>query len=138
MSKNEYKNFWEYYIQNISPKLEQIDVLIKERVPYISQKTAATLLNLTRKEICEIMYYENITQITSSNFLSVMLKGNSYLCNILRKELELNSPTNYTPNDLSYIYDIDYAKIKSAFHFLNINKISSANLKAIFVQITNK
>lgn len=137
MSKNEYNNFWEYYNQNISQKLKQIDVLIKEKNPYISPKTTANLLNITKKEVYEIMLQKNITQITSSNFVEIMTCGKSYLCNILQKEVSLNFPNYYTPEILSYIYDIDYKKLKSAFRFLNINKISEKNLKAIFIQIPN-
>ncbi len=136
MLKNNYRNFWEYYIRNISPKLEQIDILLKTKSYNIPIETVSLLLNISRREVAEIMDKQNIICITSENFLSVMLNGTSYICDILRKELKKNFPQKYSPEDVAYIYNINYNEIKKAFDFLNTKKISSKSLKAIFIQIT--
>jgi len=137
MQKNNYKNFWEYYIKNISPKLEQIDILLKAKSYNIPLKTASLLLNINQKEIESIMLKQNISHITSKNFLSIMLNGKSYICNILKKEYKKNFPQKYSPEDVSYIYNIDYEKTKQAFEFLNAEEMPSKALKAIFIQITH-
>ena len=64
-----------------------------------------------------------------------MLSGKSYICNILKKEFKKSPKKKYTAEDISYIYNIDYNKIKNAFNFLNIKTIPSDSIKAIFIQI---
>jgi len=135
MQIKKYPNFWNYYIKNISPRLEQIDILIKTKSCNISKKTASILLDINEHEVEAIMFNKNIKHITSENFLSIMLNGKSYICNILKKEFKKRNKENYTAEDISYIYNIDYNKTKNAFKFLNIKTISSDSIKAIFIQI---
>jgi len=135
MLENKYINFWEYYIKNISPRLEQIDVLLKSNGHNIPLKTVSLLLDIPLEEVENIMSKKNIRKITSKNFLSIMLDGKSYLCNILKREFEKKSPKEYSPKDISYIYGIDYTQIENAFNFLDIKTISSKSLKIIFMQI---
>ena len=134
MQKNTYRNFWNYYIKNISPKLKQIDILLKGKLYNIPLKTISVLLDLSEKEIQAIMSEKNITCVTSDNFLTIMLNGKSYICTTLKKEFEKKSPHKYSAEDIAYIYNIDLGKIKNAFNFLEINQISSDKLQSIFIQ----
>ncbi len=135
MQINKYPNFWNYYIKNISPRLEQIDILLKTQSCNISKKTVSILLDISEYDIETIMFNKNIKYITSENFFSIMLSGKSYICNILKKEFKKSPKKKYTAEDISYIYNIDYNKIKNAFNFLNIKTIPSDSIKAIFIQI---
>ncbi len=135
MQKSRHQNFWNYYIKKISPKLQQIDILLKTETHNISTKTTSLLLGIEENEIRKIMLSKNISQITSTNFFTIVLNGNSYICDIIQREFLLNSPENYTASDISYIYNLDYSNIEKAFTFLNIETVSSNYLKSIFIQI---
>lgn len=135
MQKSRHQNFWNYYIKKISPKLQQIDILLKTETHNISTKTTSLLLGIEENEIRKIMLAKNISQITSTNFFTIVLNGNSYICDIIQREFLLNSPENYTASDISYIYNLDYSNIEKAFTFLNIETVSSNYLKSIFIQI---
>lgn len=135
MQKSRHQNFWNYYIKKISPKLQQIDILLKTETHNISTKTTSLLLGIEENEIRKIMLSKNISQITSTNFFTIVLNGKSYICDIIQREFILNSPENYTASDISYIYNLDYSNIEKAFTFLNIETVSSNYLKSIFIQI---
>lgn len=135
MQKSRHQNFWNYYIKKISPKLQQIDILLKTETHNISTKTTSLLLGIEENEIRKIMLSKNISQITSTNFFTIVLNGKSYICDIIQREFILNSPENYTASDISYIYNLDYSNIEKAFTFLNIKTVSSNYLKSIFIQI---
>lgn len=122
------------YNYEIVPKIKEIDVLLKTN-DIISIEDTSKILNISQNEIIDILIKLNTKEINSKNFLSIMVKGSSFICKILKREIECGSPYFYTPKDISYIYELDYLKVKRAFDFLEIDRISTFEIPAILIQI---
>ena len=134
-SKNQPQTFLEFYQTTISPKLKEIDIVIKSREENIPLFFVSELLGIPKEEIETIMTYSRINQINSGNILHIMLNGSGYICGILRRELEYSSAEKYSAKDISYIYNLEYKTVEKAFNFLGLDYISQKALKAIFIQI---
>lgn len=134
-SKNQPQTFLDLYQTSISPTLKEIDVIIKSREENISSFLVSELLCMPKKEIENIMTYMRLKQINSENLLKIMLNGSSYICGILRRELEHSPSEKYSAKDVSYIYNLEYKSVEKAFNFLGLDYISQKALKAIFIQI---
>lgn len=135
MNKKEYVNFWNYYISNVFPRFQQIDILLKTKCGFIHKKIVENLLLMKSSELQNILESQNIKCITYKNFLKIMLCGNSYICSILKREIEKNTYNKYSAEDLAYIYNIDYEYVKKAFDFLEKTTVSSEYFQAVFIQI---
>ena len=131
------KNFWEEYCKEIKPALMKIDIAIKEQSD-ISPYRAAKLLNITENEVKSIMKSIHTDRITSFNFFNIMLNSTSRISSLISREIETGVLSEYTPFDISYIYELDENEVLNAFNFLGLKKINASLLKAVFIQIPVK
>ena len=122
------------YNNEIVPKVKEIDILLKSN-ENISLKKASSLLDITESQLEDILIKINEKEINSSNFLRIMLNGTSFICKILKRELECGSPYFYNAKDLSYIYELDYEKVLNAYRFLDLDKVTAKQIPAILAQI---
>lgn len=122
------------YFNEIMPKIKEIDTILKERKT-ICFEDAAKLLEIEETELLEIMRKINIKKIKPENFLSVMLNGSSFICQILKREIECGSPYFYSPKEISYIYNLDENKVLNAFAFLDIEFVTTNQIPTILIQI---
>lgn len=128
------KNPIDKYNNEIVPKIKEIDILLKSNET-ISLNKASMLLDISEIQLKSILTKINEKEINSSNFLKIMLNGTSFICTMLKRELECGSPYFYNAKDLSYIYELDYEKVLKAYKFLNLDKITSKQIPAILIQI---
>lgn len=132
---NSNKSFLDVYKNSISPLLKEIDLLIKKHTSDIPVFYISKLLSISDKEIKSIMHQEDIKNINSSDIFSLLINGTSYICHLIMREIECGSPYFYTSQTVSYIYEIDKKEVDKAFKFLELEKINSSFLPAIFAQI---
>lgn len=125
----------EVYTSKVEPKLKEIDIFLKCNDIHSIEETAK-VLDLTEDEVSSLTKYLGIKKINNKNFMLLMQYGSSLICNLLKKELECGSPYFYTAWQISYIYSLDYIKVKDAFDFLSLDKVTSRQIKAILAQIT--
>lgn len=130
-----YFNFLESYLNEVSPKLKEIDILIKTCDGELSIYETSQALEITDDEVKSIMNCNNIKKITKNTFFTIMSNGSSYICKLYSREKKCGSPLFYTPDNISYIYDIDYSLVKSAFQKLNMKEATSFTISEIFANI---
>jgi hypothetical protein len=129
-----YKSFLEYYSKKICPAFCEIDVCLKAD-DIISIENAAYLLEVSNTEVKNIMTAHNMSEITKTNFLEIMLVGTSYLCQIFKREIECGSPVSYTPWQVAYIYNLDAYIVNDIFRKLHIELVSTNALPKVFEMI---
>lgn len=130
-----YHNFLDKYNREISPALKKIDLMIKSGSINIPVEKVSRLLYISVKEVKSIMQIIHISSINSSNIPSIMLYGSDYICRIFANEIMCGCPDNYTPNQISYIYEIDLNSVCQAYKKLNIEHIARENLALLFYNI---
>ncbi len=122
------------YNKKIIPKIKEIDLFLKTNKVLDIEKTA-NILEISSDELLKILKTLNIKTIDENNFLKIMINGSSFICKLLRREIECGSPYFYTPKDLSYIYQLDYDKVFDAFNFLELKTITTSQIPSILIQI---
>ncbi|MEA4816711.1 MAG: hypothetical protein VB120_07635 [Lachnospiraceae bacterium] len=135
-SKEEcYKSFWDQYEAEIMPKLKEIDIFMKSNTENIGINEVSDLLYISKNEIKEIMQAEKIYDIDRTAFFKIMKKGTSPICRMFTRELERGLPNNYSPADISYIYDIEINKVLNACAKMGSMRINSYNIHEFFSHI---
>lgn len=124
----------EIYFNKIMPKIKEIDIVLKEK-KVISFKDTAKLLDIEETELLQIMKRINIKKIEPHNFLNLMLNGSSFICQILKREIECGSPYFYSPEEIAYIYNLDKSKVLKAFEFLDMEFVTTNQIPTILIQI---
>ncbi len=122
------------YNNIITPKLKELDIFLKTN-ENMSLNQVSEILEISKEELENILVKINQKEINQKNFLSIMLNGTSLICKILKREIECGAPYFYNAKDLSYIYDLDYEKVLSAYNFLNMDKITAKQIPIVLVQI---
>lgn len=133
--KEDYKCSLKIYREKLEPKLKEIDIFLKSNDTYSVEETAK-ILELNEEEVLKLKENLNIKKINTKNFIELMKNGNSFICKLLKKELECGSPLLYTPENIAYIYNLEYTEVKKAFEFLSLEKVNSNQIQLILAQIT--
>ena len=122
------------YYDIIVPKIREIDIFLKTS-ENMNFKEVCSILEISENELKSILLKINQKEIDSSNFFSVMLNGTSFICKMLKREIECGSPYFYDASDLSYIYNLDYEKVLIAYNFLNLDRVTEKQIPAVLMQI---
>lgn len=122
------------YNEKIVPKLQDIDIFLKENDTYSVENTSK-ILDLKKSEVLDLMKNLNIEEIDKKNFMSLMINGNSFICGLFRRELKCGSPVFYTVKDIAYIYNLEYIEVKNAFDFLSLDRVTSKQISLVLAQI---
>ena len=128
-------SYLEYYAYCIRPKLKEIDLFIKTKSKKLSVSETSNILNLTEREVKDIMKKEGINSISRSDFFKIMENGSSDICRLFKREIESGSPHVYSKEDISYIYNIDINTIEAVCNSLDITEITPFTLPDVFAQI---
>lgn len=131
---NRLKTFMDEYREKIEPHIKEIDIFIKSHSNPFSKKKSAELLNISLNELEQIMKTENIKTINRHNFFKIMKKGSSPICRLFARQLQRGFG-NYTPEDISYIYDIDITTVLEASKKMGISQFDEMLLKTLFEMI---
>lgn len=127
--------FLQIYERNIEEKLQKIDLFLKISPKKLNIHTTSELLNIKEEEIKDIMLKNNIETINPASFFMIMVQGSSYICGLLKRQLERGCTTTYSIEDISYIYQLNSKKIECAMQKSNIANITSENIKILFEHI---
>lgn len=124
--------FNDYYNSTIIPKLKSIDLFIKTHSDdYVPIETTSTLLDISSKEVSDILKTNNLLSIDKNTFFIVMKEGSSNICQLFNRQLEIGYNSTYSPQDISYIYDIPKDIILKAMSASKIHIIDNNNLHAL-------
>lgn len=127
--------FLQIYQKNIEEKLQKIDLFLKVSPKKLNIHNTSELLNISEEEVKDIMLKNDISSINPASFFIIMVQGSSYICGLLRRELQRGSKTIYSIEDISYIYQLNPQKVIDAKKESNIDEITSENIKTLFEYI---
>lgn len=131
---NGLKTFMDEYKEKIEPQINEIDIFIKSHTSPLNLEKSAAILNISFAELQHIMSKENITAINKHNFFKIMQKGSSPICRLFARQLQRGF-SNYTPEDVSYIYNIDINAVLDASKKIGIFNYNDILLKVLFENI---
>ncbi|MDR1913764.1 MAG: hypothetical protein LBQ68_04675 [Clostridiales bacterium] len=131
------ENFLELYLKEISPQIQELDIVIKsigidEPLPMVD---ASTALCITIDELSEIMCRLGISEIDKPAFLRIMKEASSPICRMYQRELEVGLPYIYTPEDIAYIYELPLEDVNQTCERLGLIYITSYTLPDLFCNV---
>lgn len=128
--------YLDYYNNNLSPKLKEIDLFLKtEEKDIIDTNVVSELLDISNHEIEEIMRNNDIDSITKHSFIMIMFYGSSDICKLFSREVKRKVPNSYSPSDISYIYQLPYESVIQAAKKASIKNITANNINELFSYI---
>lgn len=129
------QNYDQIYNTSIKPKLEAIDLFLKEdHMPYYSHEVAH-LLDLELEELDELMKALDITELDKVQFFSLVLNANSEICQLIRRQWRYSNQSTYSPEMIADIYNLNLHKVQCAFEDFEADEIKTNELPQIFKRI---
>ena len=129
------RSFLDEYRENIIPRLQAIDVLLKSNDYPLSVSQTSKTLEISNDEVFSIMGQLNFSSIDERGFLMIMRNGSSRICNLFKRELDCGSPVFYKPEQIAYIYGLDETQVFDICCGLNISEVNADLLMEIFSKI---
>ena len=123
------------YRTNIVSKLETIDFFLKTKTPPYKKAEVRAILGMTKDELDKILNENNIKSITPSSFAVIMKNGSGELCRAFKRQLECGVTESYSPEQVSYIYDIDIDVVLNAYASMGVCKLHKGLLETLFSNI---
>ena len=129
------KSYLSRYRTNIVYKLETIDLFLKTKTPPYKKAEVRDILGMTKDELDKILNENNIKSITPSSFAVIMKNGSGELCRAFKRQLECGVTESYSPEQVSYIYDIDIDVVLNAYASMGVCKLHKGLLETLFSNI---
>ncbi|MDY4080476.1 MAG: hypothetical protein SOY97_02485 [Candidatus Metalachnospira sp.] len=123
------------YRTNIMSRLKSIDLFLKTKSSPYCKKDVAELLGITYEELDKITDELKIKNITRSSFMLIMKNGSGEFCRAFKRELECGLTDSYSPEQISYIYDIDIDIVINAFAKMGVSRLHRGLLETLFSNI---
>ena len=128
--------FLDYYQQEIQPQIAAIDIFLKSEEPPYDSDIVGELLEIPPEEWRNLLQKEQISFITRGIFFQLMKRGNSPLCGMFRRAMELYLPEAYTPEVIAYIFDLPIEPVRKAARELGQKTFTDAMLPQVFSKIS--
>lgn len=140
------QTYLDYYNQEISPKIQALDVFLKtEKEPY-SWEAVADFLDLELEELIYILEKEKFGVITKGVFFYLMhrLDGSfSIISTMIHREMERNKKNKnfqgngdyYSIDEISHIYLIEKNTLELVAKTIGKNKFTYDELTFLFERI---
>ena len=126
--------FLDEYRDCIRPRIREIDTFLRLRDEFCVA-CVAQILSVCEEEVVQIMEILGLEKIDRQNFMSIMQRGSSRICQLYARELNVKSPPTYTSEDIAYIYNLDLQAVKDAYQILKINEVTSFTMPLVFGKI---
>ncbi|MEG0325084.1 MAG: hypothetical protein RR618_01010 [Cellulosilyticaceae bacterium] len=127
--------FKQIYAQNITPKLQEIDLFIKTSEAPDALSDVSSILQCSEDEVKYIMNQNDITAIQLVDFFTIVSSCSSYICRLISRQWKYVNFNDYTATMISDIYEINLHKVEAAFKDMQVETISEYELMEIFSRI---
>lgn len=124
--------FSQVYENNIEYRIKEIDSFLKFASPPYEIKDISDLLHIEINELNHIMEKENISTFNILSFFIVVQHSSNYICKLIQRQSKYTNIRYYTPEIVSYIYELNPDKVEDAFRESDLELVESHNLKEIF------
>ena len=128
-------SFDKIYTNSIRPKLEAIDIFLKENKSSFYVYEVASILEIETEELLTLMDTLQITTLNADNFFTIVLNASSNICQLISRQLKYTNTALYTAEEIAEIYMLNIHKVKSAFAELGLKLISDSELLEVFKRI---
>lgn len=123
------------YRTNIISRLKTIDLFLKTNPAPYDRKKVGELLGISDEELERITNEHKITTITPSAFALIMKNGSGELCRAFKRQLECGLTDSYSPEQVSYIYNIDIDVVLNAYASMGVSRLHKGLLETLFSNI---
>lgn len=131
--------YLQYYKNEICPKLEALDILLKTEIEPYSVNGVANILSISAKELNEILEKIKVKIITKGILFYLLQKLEPQFCTMLLREIEHKNTKSYSNlysvEEISYIYLIDRKYIEKVAKTFGKNEFSYEELSLLFAKI---
>ena len=128
-------SFDKIYLNIIRPKLETLDIFLKENTSPFHVYEVANILEIEPDEVLTLMNTLQITALDANNIFKIILNGSSKICQLISRQWKYTQTSLYTPEMIAEIYMLNIHKVKSAFAELGIELVSDLELLEVFKRI---
>ena len=128
-------SFDEIYNTSIKPKLEAIDIFLKENTAPFHVYDVANVLEIETHELSTLMETFDITNLDAVNFFTIVLGASSEICKLISRQWRFAKENTYTPEMIAEIYKLNLHKVRIAFADLGTDQITTMELTEIFKRI---
>ncbi len=123
------------YKKDVEPYLKKIDLFLKTNSSPFVLEDVAKILDISNTEVKKIIENNNIDILNQKAFFTIMQNGSSNICLIFSRILKMGIPQIYSPNDISYIYNIDINSVLKACKEINSFLFEEEDLIKLFERI---
>ena len=124
-----------FYLSSIRPKLEAIDIFLKENIAPFNVYEVARILEIDITEVDTLMQNLNVTHLDTTSFFAIVLHASSDICQLLSRKWRYTNVETYTPEIVAEIFNLNIHKVKLAFADLGISEITDMEFSDIFKRI---
>lgn len=128
-------SFKQIYAQNITPKLQEIDLFLKTSTAPYSPLDVARILQASESEIKSIMLENDILSINHLDFFTIVTNCSSYISKLITRQWKYVYTNGYTPAMIADIYELNITKVLAAFQELEVESVSEEKLMDVFSRI---
>lgn len=129
------QSYEQIYNTSIKPKLEAIDIYLKEdHAPYYHHEVAQ-LLDIELDELHDLMQTLNITELDKVHFFSIIFNASSSICQLIKRQWQYSNQSTYSPEIVADIYKLNLNKVRCAFDDLQTETIEVTELTQVFKRI---
>ena len=123
------------YRSAILSRLREIDIFIKTKPAPYSKEDVLAVLDMGEDEFDKISSALGIGCLTPFTLTLIMKNGSGELCGAFRRELECGLTDSYSPEQISYIYNIDLDTVRRAFYDMGVKRLHRGLLETLFSNI---
>lgn len=127
--------FSQVYERNIESKIKEIDIFLKTTTSPYKLEDISDLLHIEISTLSHIIKSENIMTLNIVSFFTIIQTSPSYICQLIQREWKCQSTKAYTPEAISYIYDLNLDKVRLAFKHSGLSTVTPDNIKELFSHI---
>lgn len=127
--------FSQIYKQNIQCKLQEIDIFLKATPPPYDPNDVSALLHIDLNDLTYIMQDKDITTLNIISFFTIVQTASSYICKLIQREWKYSTAKYYTPEAISYIYELNLEKVEAAFKESGLSQVGPHNIQELFQYI---
>ncbi len=129
------KTYLQYYNEEIRPKVEAMDILLKcETEPY-EKKQVAYVLCISEEQLSYILNKQKLNWITKGVFFHLISQIKTPFCSLIHKAMQHGLLEAYTIDEISYIYNIERRYLEQEAKKLKKKSFSNEELELLFHHI---
>lgn len=130
--------YLEYYMEEICPKVRELDIFFRtEKEPY-SRRSVAQVLNISYDSLEYMLMKSKLQVITKGVFFYLLNKVEPSFAVMLFREMEHSNKDLYSIEEIAHIYLIELEYIEEVAKIFGKDEFSKEELSLVFAEIGKK